>query len=184
MVEDLPIITVSEFNMTELSDFKARFNHLLSSPKVKEIVIEISSYGGEVHALFGMIDCIEASCKPVHLVGTGIIASAGATLLASGKKGFRYIGANTSMHIHPMQVCSMGDVPSITQETKTSNRLNNILFKKITRNSNINVTDLKKILKENNQEWLFTAKEALAYGFVDFIGIPRYETTVSCQLKI
>lgn len=64
----------------------------------KPVRIEISSYGGSVYDMMGIIDRIKAS--PCHVVtrGFGKIMSAATFILASGDE--RYVGPNSWVMIH------------------------------------------------------------------------------------
>jgi ATP-dependent Clp protease, protease subunit len=177
--DEVPIVQVEEFSMCSLIEFKREFMLLEMNPQVTGIVVEISSYGGQVYSLLGMIDCIESSSKPVFLSGSGIVASCAAVLLCSGSKGNRWMGPNTKMHIHPVQCMIRGDSDGVLQEAIDVSKLTTLIYKKIVKNSNMTITQLKSKLKDKNKEWNLGAEEALRCGFIDHIGVPKYTGVVT-----
>ena len=109
--EELPIIWVSEFTTETAQAFIARLVKLEADLNTKEIFVYITSDGGEAYALLAIIDAMLACEKPVHTVGLGMCASAGADLLACGT-GTRWIGKNSFMHFHYSRGLIVGDTLS------------------------------------------------------------------------
>jgi len=181
-LEEYPIIQLTEFTSESLIEFREKLSNITSNPVFKQAIIEVSSMGGEVYMLFSMIDYIANSPIPIHIVGSGIVASAAGCLLASNKKGFRWISPNSIMHIHSVQAGTQGSTPLITTETEHLVELNDMFLGHITKNSNMSIQELKNILKEKNGEWNFSAQEALEHGFVDYVGLPKLETFVCCNI--
>jgi ATP-dependent Clp endopeptidase proteolytic subunit ClpP len=74
----------------------------LATVNTKPIYLVVSTYGGAMHEMFSLYDCINFLPCPVHTVGLGKVMSAGVLLLAAGAKGKRLIGATASIMMHPM----------------------------------------------------------------------------------
>lgn len=176
--EDIPALYVQKFDFDAAQTFVKDFSKLESDGSLSDIFIYISSYGGEVFPMMMMIEAIYSSKKRVHLVGMGVAYSAGATLLASGPKGSRWLGPNSYMHIHYAQGLLFGGAQELEHQMEQIRRINDHFIRLIVSNSKLNMSKFKKILKEQNYEWQLTAEEALQYGFVDHIGVPilkKYE---------
>ena len=171
ITDELPIVWVNEISLEKAQDFIKEIIRLNSDPDVKEIFIFISSYGGDVFAVLGMVEIIQKCSKPVHTVGLGICASGGGILLAAGPDE-RYITENSFMHIHHVQTAMFGDLPGIQQDAIQTQKVEDKIFELITRRSSLNIKQLREKLMKNNREWQLTAEEALKLGFVDYIGMP------------
>lgn len=172
--EELPIIWVDEFSTETAQTFIARLVKLEADLNTKEIFIYITSNGGEAYSLLAMVDAMLACSKPIHTVGLGMCASAGADLLACGT-GTRWIGKNSFMHFHYSRGLMIGDTPAVEQEIKQTKEMENKIFKLITQRSNLTPAEMRKKLNTESKEWQLSAKAALKYGFVDCIGRPKFK---------
>jgi ATP-dependent Clp protease, protease subunit len=172
--DNLPIINVTEFDMEVAQSFIRRLSQYDSDPEVSDVYVYISSYGGEVFAGLAMIEAMNACSKPVHTVGIGLCASAGADLLICGT-GRRWITENSFVHIHHSRGGMSGDVPGMDKALKQMKQVEDKIFKMIMSKSKISQSDMKSKLKEEQREWQMTAATAIKYGFVDVIGIPRFK---------
>ena len=176
--DDAPAVYVKQFNFEAAQTFVKELRTLESDGSLDTIFVYVSSYGGEVFPLLMMIEAIHSSSKDIHLVGMGAVYSAGADIVAVGKKGNRWLGANSYMHIHHASGFMAGGLEELEQQVGNLRQLENHLMKMVVSNSNLNMKDFKRILKEHKGEWRMNAAEALEYGFVDHIGIPalkKYE---------
>lgn len=64
------------------------FHYLLNKETCKEIKIILSTVGGDISCMFSIYDIIRNSNKPVVVIGTGEICSAGVLILVAGHKRF------------------------------------------------------------------------------------------------
>src|SRR5690349_11011611 len=76
---------VTEYSISQVM---AHIMHLASNSN-KPIKLIVSSYGGSVHEMFGLIDLIRTISCPVHTIAFGKIMSAGTVITAAGAKGHR-----------------------------------------------------------------------------------------------
>jgi ATP-dependent protease ClpP protease subunit len=187
-MEENPIINVFEFTLESSIAFNSAITELESDPSVKNIIINISSYGGELFSVFSMVERLNKCIKPVFRFSSGYAGSAGALLLASGDVGTRYMGSDTRMLIH-----SVKDAPEAPRDVSTEelesftsyhSKLNNQFFKILCSNCKISVKDLWENLREHNGDWELTAKEAINYGFADKVGNFRIKTIRKSFLEI
>lgn len=171
--ESLPILYVNEIDMAEAQEFTKQMMHFDSNPDVKEIYVYISSYGGETFAGLAMIEAMLACRKPVNTVGMGICASSGADILICGP-GRRWIAPNSFIHIHHTRSRMAEDLPGFERTIKQLKQVEDKIFKLMMNRSKISPIELKSKLKEEQKEWQISAQSAHKYGFVDFIGLPRF----------
>ena len=138
----------------------------LDSQSNDEISIYINSPGGSITAGMAIYDTINYIKSDVSTICIGIAASMASILLASGKKGKRYILPNSEVMIHQ----PLGGVEGQATEIKIvadriiylRNKLNKIL-------SQETMQPIEKIEKDTERDYYLTAKDALEYGLVDKI---------------
>ena len=68
--------------------------------KNKELLLMISSEGGNLEDAFALIDVMRTSKIPVKTVGLGVVASAGLMIFIAGAAGRRVLTPNTSILSH------------------------------------------------------------------------------------
>lgn len=167
-------IWVTHFNSESTKNFYSDFMAMESDPSVAAIPIYIASYGGQVYSLIGMRDLIKSSTKPVATICTGMAMSCGASLLAAGTKGMRFISPDSRVMIHEVASMNFGKSTDIQNDAKHTKELNDLMFGNLAKDCGISLEKLKKTIKDGGNVDLFlTAKEALQFGLVDQIAIPR-----------
>lgn len=72
----------------------------LGSSSNKTLTLYINSTGGDLYETFALIDVMRNSKHPIRTVGVGAVMSAAFFIFASGTKGERYAGTNTSFMCH------------------------------------------------------------------------------------
>lgn len=93
-------------------------NNFEQNGRVDALKLIITSYGGDLHAAFALIDVMRGSSIPVHTIGLGIIASAGLLIFISGEPGTRIITPNTSILSHQYTWGSYGKEHELIASTK------------------------------------------------------------------
>lgn len=132
----------------------------------KDIMLYINSPGGVVTAGLAIYDAMQHVKPDVSTICVGSAASMSAVLLASGKKGKRFILPNSEVLLH--QVMGGGEGQAVEVEIaarhiiKIKDRLNQILSKHTGQ-------PLSKIEKDTDRDFWLTAEETKAYGLVDEI---------------
>jgi ATP-dependent Clp protease protease subunit len=68
--------------------------------KEKFLTLYINSTGGSLYDAFALIDIMRSSKHTIRTIGVGSVMSAAFLIFASGDKGQRYAGSNTSFMCH------------------------------------------------------------------------------------
>ena len=173
LVETLPCIWVTEFELESTQRFCQSIFKFESDPTIEEIFVYISSPGGMVYSCFGMIDAMVSCSKPVNTIVMGIGASAGAALAICGT-GKRFITSNSFLHIHFASGAVIGDVPSMEVGVGHAKVLNSRMIRMMADKSNLTKAELLRMIKDSEKEWQVSAKDAVKYGFADIIGTPKF----------
>jgi ATP-dependent Clp protease protease subunit len=167
-------IFVKEFEDNNLEEFSIDFLDAESDPMVTEIFIWISSYGGNIHNALAMIDLTQAASKPVFMIGYGKAMSAGCLLLASGKKGQRFVTPNTYTMIHEASGGAHGKTQDVLQQAKELTDLNERMLKLLSKFTGKAVSFFKKYIKDiHNTDLSLDAKQTVGLGLADYVGIPK-----------
>ena len=145
-----------------------RLLSLDSEDPQKEIVLYINSPGGSVHDGMAIYDAMQAITAPVSTVCTGLAASMGAVLLASGQKGRRFTWPHGRIMIHQPSV--MGTITARATDLdihakeiiRMREELNRLLADRTGQ-------DVAKIAADTDRDYFMSAEEAVEYGLVDEI---------------
>ncbi|HIA04586.1 MAG TPA: ATP-dependent Clp protease proteolytic subunit [Myxococcales bacterium] len=131
----------------------------------KPITILINSPGGSVNDGYALVDIIRFISPQVRVVGAGLVASMGISLLLSVDKEFRFCLPNTRFMLH--QPRFMGTVRGTVAELEiTASEMLKMKDK-----SNQEVADatgqtLDKVAKDTARDFWLGSDEALKYGLV------------------
>lgn len=136
----------------------------LDSKSNDDISLYINSPGGSITAGMAIYDTMNFIKSDVSTICIGMAASMASILLASGKKGKRYILPNSEVMIHQ----PLGGVSGQATEIKIvadriiylRNKLNKLLADKTGK-------DIKEIEKDTERDHYLSAEDALKYGLVD-----------------
>lgn len=150
---------VDEFSLELLK----AFDEMERSPDAP-IRIEVSSYGGSVYDMLGMIDRIRSS--PCHVItrGFGKIMSAATFILASGDE--RIMGANSWLMIHQISAWLRGTLTDLKIELKHTETLEsqmNKLYEQLSGNR----TKARTFEKLCSKDCYLTAEETMKLGLID-----------------
>jgi len=159
-------------NDNTAKDFLAKYSALLfnfaekGTPQEKAVVkVYINSPGGLCHSTLSIIDVIGMSEIPIVTIATGFCASAATLILASGH--VRMAMENATIHSHfasggsPRQ-----DVRDVEIETKELKRINNLMFKLLSKRTGRTVKAVKEFFDRDSY---LTPKKAKAFGIIDKI---------------
>jgi ATP-dependent Clp protease protease subunit len=169
-------------------DFNAANVHALRTALVKEaqdnpgkpVVLYVNSYGGHVDALMVLVDTIQ-EFPNVITACMGTAMSAGAVLLSCGAR--RFIAPNARVMVHDVSSVAFGTVIDMTVATKEVKRLNGVLRKILAKNCKKSLAEINKFM-DNNVDNFMTAKQALKFGLVDEIGIPKVMQTSGYNIVV
>lgn len=144
----------------------AQMLFLESEDAEKDIKLYIHSPGGSVTAGLAIYDTMQYIKPEVSTICIGIAASMGATLLAAGQKGKRFILPNAEVMIHQVMGGAEGQATEIKIAAehilKIKDKLNQILAKHTGQN-------MKTVENDTDRDNFMTAEEAVKYGLVDKI---------------
>ena len=100
LLTERKIYIEGEINAQTACDFEKSVMLLTKENDEKPIDVYISSPGGEITAGMQIYDTLKGIRADVNLHGRGTVASMAAILLASGKKGHRFINPHAKIMIH------------------------------------------------------------------------------------
>jgi ATP-dependent Clp protease, protease subunit len=142
----------------------AQLLFLESENPEKDIALYINSPGGSVSAGLAIYDTMQFVKPDVSTICIGMAASMGATLLAGGAKGKRFMLPNSRAMIHQPSGGYQGQASDIhiqAQEIlKIRVRLNEILARHTGQT-------VEKIALDSERDNFMSPTEAVAYGLVD-----------------
>lgn len=138
----------------------------MENQKDLPIRIEVSSYGGSVYDMLGMVDRIRSSPCTVVTRGFGKIMSAATFILAAGDE--RVMGKNASLMIHQSSDWLKGTLSDLKVELKHTEQLENQmnkLYEELTEGK----TKAKSFEKLCRTNCYLTAEQTLKLGLIDEI---------------
>lgn len=144
----------------------AQLLFLESENAEKDINVYINSPGGVVTAGLAIYDTMQHVKPDISTICVGQAASAGALLLASGKKGKRFSLPNARVMIHQLMGGAQGQATDVEIQTKEMLRMkqqtNQILAKHTGQ-------PISKIEKDTDRDFFMSPEEAKKYGLIDKI---------------
>lgn len=138
----------------------------LDSINNDDISLYINSPGGSITAGMAIFDTMNFIKSDVSTICVGMAASMAAFLLATGKKGKRFILPNAEVMIHQPLGGVQGQATEIKiaaeRILKLKRKLNEILAEATGK-------DITKIDNDTERDYFMDSNEALKYGIVDKI---------------
>jgi ATP-dependent Clp protease protease subunit len=135
----------------------------------RDIRMIISTYGGEVLEMFGIIDLMnmaKSSDIDIETIGLGKVMSAGVAILAAGTKGRRKVSRNCRLMLHQASAGTMGSVFNMENELEEVKVLQEMYVRCVAENSNLSVRKIKKMFSSNSNHYI-SAEQAVEYGIAD-----------------
>ena len=133
----------------------------------KDITLYINSPGGEVREGLAIYDVMNMIKSDIKTICIGRCASMASILLINGTNGKRYILPNAEIMIHEVSSMCFGKLGEMQDKVKHTERLNNKLYRIISKNTKQSFQEVKKMTHKKDN-WM-NAYEAIKYGFVDSI---------------
>lgn len=134
----------------------------------KPLLIFINSEGGNIPAGFSIISAMKLIKCPFVTFSGGLSNSAAALILMHKKAIFRVADENSRILIHEVYNSDVPDYEMLSPKGKKEiDSTNEQVARYISDSTGQNINKVKKDMKE---ETSFSAKEALDYGIVQFIG--------------
>ena len=138
----------------------------------KDISFYINSPGGSVSAGMAIFDTMRFIKPDVSTMCTGMAASMGAFLLASGCKGKRYALPNSTVMIHQPSGGFSGQVSDIERHASYIIRLKQRYNKHMAEFTGKSVEEIDRASDRDN---FLTAEEAVEFGMIDKVMTTRIE---------
>ncbi len=166
LFEDRIIFLGAQVDDVSADDIMAQLLVLESQDPDRDITMYINSPGGSFTALTAIYDTMQYIKPQIQTVCLGQAASAAAVLLAGGAPGKRLALPNSTILIH--QPASggggRGQASDIEIQAREIQRMREWLELTLSKHSNRTVDQLKADI---DRDKIFTAQEALEYGFID-----------------
>jgi ATP-dependent Clp protease protease subunit len=166
LLKDRIVFFLGEVDDDSANLVVAQLLYLNAEDPRADIHLYINSPGGSVTAGLSLVDVMNYISCDVATYGIGICASMGATLLAAGKKGKRFILPNAEVMIHQVLGGARGQVTDIKIRAehllKTKRKMNEML-------AQMTGQPLARIEKDTDRDNYMDAREAKEYGLVDHI---------------
>jgi ATP-dependent Clp protease protease subunit len=142
------------------------YENLDSRPKV--LTLYINSTGGDLYSAFALIDIIRSSNHTVRTIAVGAAMSAAFLIFASGDKGERYCGKNTSLMCHQFSDSTEGKYHDIKATMKDNELSNQRMVDVLKDATGLAPSVIKKKLLPASDVYL-TPEEAVELGIADII---------------
>lgn len=156
---------ITEKTSKKVNDLLMKYDLESTEP----ILLHINTVGGNTFDTMSIIGVMKIIDSPVFTYVSGIAFSAGAFLLASGSKGFRFANKGSKIMIHnaftDVNLDNLGKDVKKKSDKYISDSTNDII------DILSSTTGQKKsfIRSKMEKETYFNASEGLKYGFVDAI---------------
>jgi ATP-dependent Clp protease protease subunit len=164
LLKERVIFLVGPVNDHSANLIVAQLLFLESENPDKDISLYINSPGGSVSAGMAIFDTMQFIKPDVSTLCTGLAASMGAFLLASGAKGKRFSLPNSRIMIHQPLGGAQGQAADIEIQAREilylRDRLNHILAEKTGKS-------VEQISKDTDRDNFMSADEAAEYGMID-----------------
>lgn len=135
----------------------------LDAESGEDILLEITSNGGDVFACIGIIDAMERARSSVSTLVVGKAYSAGAVTLAAGATGKRFAMPNARIMFHePRGLCYVG----AKDKNEVMEYCNDFMTDVVAERLNISVSDFEEMVKRDTY---MTPEEAIELGLIDGI---------------
>ncbi len=165
MLKTRTVLISGEINK-ELAERVIRQLLILEQEGDEPIRVFIDSPGGDADAGYAIFDTIRFVKPEVHVVGIGLVASAGALILLAGKKEHRYAFPNSHYLIHQPLSGIRGVATEIEiharEIEKMRSRINTLISEETGK-------PLKQVEKDTDRDYWLSADDALEYGLVSRI---------------
>lgn len=166
LMKDRIVWLKEEVNGKSANDVVNRLMLLHSEDPDKDIFFLINSPGGSITSGMSIYDEIQFISNDVVTIGTGMCASMGQFLLSSGTPGKRFLLPNARVLMHQPSSGYEGLESDIRIQSGLINDMKAVMADLTAKQTGQTV---ETILKDNEYDHWYNAKQALDYGFIDHI---------------
>lgn len=178
---NLPIISImGEVEHDMATEFIKSLN-ILKKRGEGLALLDISSPGGDLFALFRMLNAMDSCEMLFSTYNSSYAYSAAAVLLAAGSRGARFVAPLSSTMLHPMSCgVSHQQIEDVTAQAAHDKELNDTLLDRLAKHLGMTRTKLNKELQKPSGGgsatlWM-TPERCIELGIADVIGIPSFST--------
>ena len=176
------IVRVNEFNNKAAKEFESQMTQAHNTGQ-SVIPVVIDSYGGQVYSLMSMISSIRHAEKPVATIIEGKAMSCGALLFSFGEEGMRFMDSDATLMIHDVSTSVWGKVEEIKADAAEADRLNQKLYKMMSRNCGKHDEYFLDLIHEKSHaDWFLDAEEAKSHNLANQIRVPKFNVTVDINI--
>ena len=154
-----------EIDQDQLYAVMTRFDNFVKINPKQDITLNITSYGGDVYSMLGIIDYFKTLPVKVNTHCYGACMSAAAVILSCGT-GERTMTQNSTVMVHEGSAFEAGKTTDVLKGAdhlkKLQSNINRIL-------GEVTSKDQKFWEEVSKSDTYLTAKECLEYGIVDKI---------------
>jgi ATP-dependent Clp protease protease subunit len=162
MLKTRTILLSGEINKN-LAETVVRQLLLLEDMGDDPIKVFIDSPGGDADAGYAIFDMMRFVKPEVHVVGMGLVASAGAIILLAAPKEHRLALPNSHYLIHQPLSGMRGVATAIEIHAREIERMRQRINRLIAEETGIS---LEQVEKDTDRDYWMNAEEALKYGLV------------------
>ena len=154
-----------EFEIDSVYSVQVKLDYLLRVNPDKDINMNITSYGGDVYAMLGLVDFMRSLPVKVNTHCIGTCMSAASVLLACGT-GVRTMSKNSTVMVHEGSAFEAGKTTDVMKGVDHLKDLQKNINEILGEVSNKDAAFWEKV--QRNDTYL-TAKLSLDYGIIDKI---------------
>ena len=130
----------------------------------QEIHLYINSPGGDMVALFGILDTMNFVSAPVSTTCIGQAASAAAIVLAAGEKGRRFVLPNARVLLHQPHGGAQGQSSDIEIQVREMVELRNRMVDVLQEATG---QSRERLVSDLDRDFILRGEDVVAYGVVD-----------------
>jgi ATP-dependent Clp protease protease subunit len=135
-----------------------------------EISLYVNSPGGDMVALFGILDTMDFIGAPVSTICIGQAASAAAVVLAAGEKGRRFVLPNARVLLHQPHGGAQGQSTDIEIQVREMVEMRNRMVDVLVEATG---QERDRLVRDLDRDYILRGDDAVAYGVVDEVLNPR-----------
>lgn len=170
LLKDRIVMLNTEITDGSASLLTAQLLHLESEDPDRDICLYINSPGGSVTATFAIYDTMQYVGPDVSTVCLGMAASGAAVLLAGGAPGKRFVLPNARVLIHQPHGGAQGQSIDIENQAREIAFLRGRIEQLLAQHTG---QPIERIAKDTERDYILGAADAIAYGLVDEVLVPR-----------
>lgn len=134
----------------------------------KILTLYINSQGGDLNDAFALIDMMRNSNHPIRTIGIGNVMSSAFMIFASGTKGERYIGRNSSILCHQYSDEIEAKHHDLKAQILEGERVNERMVELLVNSTDLSRRSVKAKLLKETDVWL-SAHQMIELGIADHI---------------